>query len=482
MNIGRNSFDRQQIAEVGISTLKAPRRKLRNHPEHQIELLTRGVIEFGQSGAIVVDDDMTIINGVAVWEACKRAGFETVTVAVASHLSKPQLRQLRLAHNRLAEEASWNFPELKLEFQEILSFDPGDIGLLDLTGFTTAEIDTTLHIGEPDLDPVDEDEERLPSNPVSRLDDLWQIGAHYLYCGDAKSSDSYAKLLRPGEVADLIACDPPFNIKVKNISGRGRTKHSEFVEASGEMTAGEFATFLTAFLEASTAAARPGALVYAFMDWRQIHLLVAAGVHLGLHHNNICVWSKGSGGMGGLYRSSHELCTVFSKPGADITNNVKLGKHGRNRTNVWTIPGMNRFSKDRNELLAAHPTVKPIALIAEIIRDASNRGDIVLDPFAGSGTTLIAAERCSRVARCMELDPRYIDVAIERCRKHLRVEAVHVGTGLTFREIAEQRRQQTSDDTSRARRPRPACSAEQYAKQHGSRPLSSPPLLLPSST
>ena len=234
--------------------------------------------------------------------------------------------------------------------------------------------------------------------------------------------------------------DPPRNVPIDgHVGNSGKVQHSEFVEASGEMTHQEFADFLTSVLSQMEAAARDGALLYCFIDWRSVELVLQLGRELGLGLINICVWNKSHAGMGSLYRSKHELVCVFKKGNAPHINNVQLGANGRYRTNVWDYAGANSFGEDRMEQLTAHPTAKPVAMIADAILDVTKRGDIVLDPFGGSGTTRLAAQKTGRVARCIELDPHYVDVAIRRFEKQFGISAIHAGTGLSFEALSVQR-------------------------------------------
>ena len=370
-------------------------------------------------GVAIVDADNEVVAGVARVLAAKQAGFDEVPVIRVQHLTKAQLKAYRIADNKIAEDATWDLGEMKLEFDAILELDPEFE--LEITGFHSAEIDLVMEGGDTEAsDPADEFDSSPGSIAVSRPGDIWLLGSHRLLCGDAKSPESYAALL-DDESVDQIVSDFPYNVRIaNNVSGLGKARHREFVEASGEKSPEQFLEFLQAAIDAMQAALRPGGLLYLFMDWRSCHVLVNAGLSRGLELFNICVWDKGSGGMGSFYRSQHEFVVVFKKPGGAHVNNIELGKHGRYRTNVWSVPGLNRFSKDREELLSLHSTVKPVVLIADAIKDASRRGHIVLDPFCGSGTTLIAAEKTGRIARCVELDPLYVDVAVRRFREAVR--------------------------------------------------------------
>ena len=290
-------------------------------------------------------------------------------------------------------------------------------------------------------DTADEDEaDHLPeidsSTPlISRLGDLWQLGPHRLLCGDALDPDSYTHLL-DGDRAQMVFSDPPYNVCIDgHVSGLGAIKHSEFAMASGEMTESEFAAFLEAVLTNLAAHSTDGAIHFVCMDWAHIYELLAVGRSVYSELKNLCVWNKTNGGMGSLYRSKHELVAVFKNGTARHINNVELGANGRYRTNVWDYAGANSFGAERDAALAMHPTVKPVALVEDAILDCSRRGGIVLDAFSGSGTTIIAAERTGRRGYAIELDPKYVDVALTRYRDLTGDDPVHVESGFTFGEL-----------------------------------------------
>lgn len=427
-----------QIELRTIDRFVLPKRQTRKHPKSQIESIKSSIQEFGFIGVIVVDEDGSVVIGAARLEAAKQLGYEELPAIVISHLSTAQIKALRIADNKLTEGAQWDMGELKLEFEAILEelpeFD------LEITGFSMTEIDLSLSPPETN-DPLDEDEIEVDrrQEAVSQVGDLWRLGDHLLLCGDAKSSSDYEALLGSSSVG-MIITDPPWNVPIDgHVGNSGKVQHSEFVEASGEMSTREFADFLISILSQMEAAARDGALLYCFIDWRNVELVLQLGRKLGLGLINICVWNKSNAGMGSLYRSKHELVCVFKKGNAPHINNVQLGANGRYRTNVWDYAGANSFGEDRMEQLAAHPTAKPVAMIADAILDVTKRGDVVLDPFCGSGTTLLAAQKTGRVARCLELDPHYVDVAIRRFEKQFGIQAVHARTGLSFAALSVQR-------------------------------------------
>lgn len=363
---------------------------------------------------MLVDDELTIIAGHGRVEAAKRLGLGDVPIIRLSRMSAADIRAYRIADNRLAELAGWDNELLAIELQGLteLGFD------VELTGFAVAEIDLIIDgVAEADPGARRDAEDTLPDLPreaVTESGDVWRLGRHRLVCGDAREPVTYDALLR-GEHADVIFADPPYNVPIDGFAGgKGRAARREFAMASGEMSKAQFVAFLEATLGRAAASARDGAIAFVCMDWRHIGELLAAGERVFDELKNVCVWTKTNGGMGSLYRSQHELVFVFKKGQAPHLNTVELGQYGRNRTNVWAYAGANAFGAAREAELAMHPTVKPVALVEDAIRDVSRRGDMVLDPFGGSGSTLIAAERSGRSARLIEIDPLYCDVIVRR--------------------------------------------------------------------
>jgi len=395
--------------------LKANPHNANRHPEKQVHQIGKSIYTFGNINPILINEHLTIIAGHGRLDAALDLGLDEVPTIMVSHLSKDQQRTLLIADNKIAKNAVWDIEALKVEIEYILSIDDD---LADALAFGAAELDIILDdgsgTGSDPADVVDEIDRSVPAK--TKLGDLYQLGSNRIFCGDACSLASYAALLM-GDVADLAALDHPYNLPGSAIGGLGKTKHPDFAEASGEMSRSEFQGFLDLSLGLVRDHCRDGAIIMAFMDWRHIDQLLQAGRSLALELKNICAWVKTNAGMGSLYRSQHELIAVFKYGTAPHVNNVELGKHGRYRTNVWTYAGANTFRKGRMEDLATHPTVKPIALVADAIKDCTRRGDIVLDAFGGSGTTLLAAERTGRRARLIEIDPYYIDATIARWQK-----------------------------------------------------------------
>jgi len=429
-----------QITQTPIHALKPRDRNARTHTKRQVRQIANSIREFGFNNPVLTDDNGQIIAGHGRVEAAKLLELPTIPTLSLSHLNDAQKRAYVLADNALATKAGWDREILAIELQGLI-----DLGFnVELTGFEVAEIDLILEESQEaatDTAAVEDKPSPPSSTPaISRPGDLWILGPHRLLCGDARSPDAYAQVLG-GTKADLVFTDPPYNVRIDgHVCGLGNVQHREFAMASGEMSEGEFTEFLKLVLGCAVNASRDGAVHYVCMDWR--HLLETLTAAKGLYGAflNVCVWNKTNGGMGSFYRSKHELVLVFKAGTSPHVNNVELGRTGRYRTNVWDYAGVNAFGRDRLNELAMHPTVKPVGLIADAIQDASRRLDTVLDPFCGSGSTVIAAEKTGRHARCIEIDPEYADGAVRRWQLYTGKLAVLDGTTTSFEEIEQQRR------------------------------------------
>ncbi|UZK65408.1 site-specific DNA-methyltransferase [Sphingomonas sp. M1-B02] len=406
----------------------------RAHPEKQIVQLMASICEFGFPMPLLVDVTGELICGHARHEAAKRLGLEQVPVLVAQFWSKAQIKAYRLADNQLASAASWDENLLRIELTGIIELDEVPIEVL---GWETGQIDVILDGASLAEDDAADVIPEAPSDPVTRLDDIWVMGKHRLSCGSSLEAECWSKLMA-GKMGALSLNDPPWNVPVNgHVSSTGR--HQEFAMASGEMTPEQFVEFNANWFAKSCAHLKDGALVMAFMDHAHLFELMTAARQARLKHLNLCVWAKTNGGMGSLYRSQHELVLVLKHGSAPHTNMVELGRHGRYRTNLWLCAGANVFGATRDADLAAHPTVKPVALLAEAIRDVTRHGEIVTDAFSGSGSTILACERTKRVGYAIEIEPRYVDVGVYRWEKMTGRQAVLEATGQTFSEVAAER-------------------------------------------
>jgi DNA modification methylase len=350
-------------------------------------------------------------------------------------LSDAEKRALAIADNKIATNAGWDRSLLAAELGELASLLPEFNLDLEITGFEPAEIDGLMaDFGDSERDPGDEPCE-LAGQPVSRKGDIWQCGGHRLLCGDA-CNPSHLTTLMGRDRATMVFADPPYNVRIATTLGRGKIKHREFARASGEMSWSEFKGFLEQWLRLAAKSSEDGSIHFICMDWRHLSEMHSAGEEVFGPLQNLVVWNKTNAGQGSFYRSQHELIFVYKNGDAAHLNNIELGRHGRNRSNVWTYAGVNTFRSGRLDDLSVHPTVKPVALVADAIKDSSRRGDIVLDPFMGSGTTLLAAERVGRRAYGVEIDPLYVDAAIRRWQDFTKLDAILVATGQTFNEVA----------------------------------------------
>jgi hypothetical protein len=423
------------IESIEIASLRPISRNARRHSAKQLRKVQKSLNRFGHVRPILVTPDLEILDGHLICEALKANGATTVRAIVVRGLSPIEIRALRLMLHRSAEDAIWDEEAVRDELQAIL-----DAGLdLDLSGFETAESDMILHADVPRAN-VFETGRDIPQTAtiaVSQLGDIWVCGRHRIGCGDARDL-AFVQRVCGGRVANVAFVDPPYNVPIGGfVSGKGRHRHREFLEGSGEMSPDAFFALLRDALLVLKASSTTNALVYACIDWRHVVELAVAGRACDMKLETICVWVKNNPGMGGIYRNGHEMIVVFRAGPDQPINNVELGKYGRNRSNVFNYPGMASFGADRNELLASHPTVKPITLISDVLRDVTKRGDLVLDTFLGSGSTMMAAEETGRACCGVELDPLYVDVAIRRWQRATGGQAVHAVSGKKFDDCAK---------------------------------------------
>lgn len=419
----------------------------RMHPKKQLAMIEASIAAFNFNNPVLVTPDNVLIAGHGRLEAAKKLGLAKVPALVLAHLSEEEQRAYRVADNAIMLKGEWTLELLaqELEFVSAVDFNIAPEAL----GFETGEIDFMIDEarssdcseGEPGEEVVEPDR---AITPVSRLGDIWQIGRHAVICGDARDRETYSRLLCDRR-ADVVISDQPWNVPCKgHIGGLGKVQHREFVMASGEMSREEFRAFTKEVLVLQSEFSRPGALSLQFIDWRSVSDMIQTGEEIYDALINMCVWVKPNGGMGSLWRSRHELVCAFRTKGAQHQNNVQLGKHGRNRTNVWEYSGASSFGAGRMENLSAHATCKPVAMIAEAIKDCTNRGDLVLDAFVGSGTTVMAAHESGRIGAGIELDPHYVDVAVRRIAEVVGSEPV-LEDGRSFARVRDDRREEAGE-------------------------------------
>lgn len=420
------------ITILAADEIRPNPRNPRTHSAKQVQQIAASIREFGFTNPILIDEANEIIAGHGRLEAARSVGLSEVPCICLAGLTPAQKKALVIADNKLALNAGWDIEILQEQMLELI-----DDGFeLEITGFEIPEVNLILQNSWDAAEP-DPQDENIPSvstdaPAVTREGDLWLLGRHRLLCGDALDRDSYRQLLGD-ERASMVFTDPPYNVPIDgHVCGSGRIRHREFAMASGEMSEEAFTAFLKTVAERLVEYSADGSMHFLCMDWRHLHELLTACRGTYTEFKNLCVWVKDNGGMGSLYRSQHELVAVFKSGTAPHVNNVELGRHGRYRTNVWSYPGVNSFGKGRMSDLEAHPTVKPVAMIADAMMDCSKTGQIVLDPFAGSGTIFLAAERAGRRGAGMEIDPHYVDIAIRRFEQETGLAATLAASGDPF--------------------------------------------------
>jgi DNA modification methylase len=433
----RHDNIRLHVEYVPLSSLRSTFRQTKRHGARQIKRLAHAMNRVGFAQPITVTDDLDVVSGHARVEAATLIGLSEVPIIRMAHLSRDELRLLAIFDNKVATEGTIDLNEVLLELDDVAMQTP-DLMLTD-SGFEVGEIDALRGLTRTnELDDLDDDPE--PSAiVVTRVGDLWRLGDHRLLCADATDPAAVQNLMA-GSSARAIVSDAPYNLKIPGVvSGKGRKQHQDFVMASGEMERGQFVSFLGSFFSAAKPHLIDGALSLVFMDWRHIGELLAAAEAAEMSYRQLLVWAKSNPAMGGGWRNAHELIGVFKTGEAPHVDNVQLGRFGRNRSNVLHYPGANVLTKGRRKALELHPTVKPVALIADLILDVTEPGDIVLDCFGGSGTTLMAANAVDRKACLNELDPQYVDVTLARWLKRTGEQPILDETGQTFAEVSEAR-------------------------------------------
>jgi DNA modification methylase len=408
----------------------------RTHSKKQLRQIAKSIETFGFTNPVLIDQHGTILAGHGRVEAAKSLGMAAVPCLRIEHMSEAEKRAYVIADNKLALNAGWDEQLLAQELQGLLATETlgFDIGVI---GFEVAEIDSLIEALNPE-EPGNPEDDVIPEIAPRRVHpgDIWQLGNHRLICGDALDPKVLDDVMQ-GELARMVFADPPYNVKIDgHVGGSGKTRHREFAMASGEMTDAEFTTFLTRALRNMADHSLDGSIHFQCMDWRHMQEMLAAGHAVYDELKNLIVWTKTNAGMGTFYRSQHELIFAWKVGTTPHINNFGLGETGRWRSNVWTYAGCNAFKRGRDAELAMHSTVKPLSLVSDAIRDCSKRGGLILDPFGGSGITLIAAEKTGRRARLIEIDPLYCDVIVRRWQAETGRQAVLEATGETFDAVA----------------------------------------------
>lgn len=428
-----------EVLEQKITSLSAHPDNPRVHRPVQVKQIAKSIETFGFKFPVLVDAENQIIAGHGRVQACEYLNIESVPTICVRDLSPEKVRALMIADNKLTENAQWDDELLAHNFKVLsdleLDFD------LDVSGFEYGQIEA-LVMGIEGVEQLEDDELAISDSIVTKLGDLWQLGKHRLVCGDALDKATYTTLLGKRK-ASVVFTDPPYNLSARDIGKVADEVHGDFQQAAGEMTHDEFQAFLDRLFNRLTNFSKQGSIHYVCMDWRHLSEILSAGDKHYHELKNICVWAKDRAGMGSLYRSQHELVLVFKNGKQRHLNNVQLGEHGRYRSNVWNYPSVRSFSSESgdagsSEALLLHPTMKPVKLVQDALLDCSKRDDIVLDAFLGSGTTLLAAEKSHRICMGIELEPKYMDVAIRRWQLLTENDAVQISSGKTFNQLSEE--------------------------------------------
>jgi len=433
--------DRLMIQHRPVDTLQLDPGNPREHSKKQIAQIAESIRVFGFNVPVLIDDDNKVIAGHGRVLACQLLGITEIPTICLGHLSPEQIRAFIIADNQLTQNSTWN--EILLG-EQLKSLSEIDLNFsLEATGFEMGEIDVLIEgLSQPGDSAQDDPADVLPDQSetlVSAPGDWWQLGKHRVLCGDALDPDSYDRLMTQQRAA-VVFTDPPCNVPADcHASGLGEKQHRDFATACGGMSRAKFTDFFGAVCKRLVSASRDGAIHFLCIDWRHVGELLAAGREAYDELKDICVWVKDNAGMGSLYRSQHKLILVFRQGKQSHGKNVQLGKFGRCRSDVWQYPGANSFSRATAEgNLDPHPTGKPVALVADAILDCSSRGDIVLDPFLGSGTTVIAAERTGRICYGIEMDPACVDTAVRRWQRFTGMRALHGESGRSFDDLEKE--------------------------------------------
>src|SRR3984957_16274975 len=421
------------LVYVLLEDLRMPAREVRKLDPAHVREVANSISALGFCAPILVGKDNLVLDGAIRVQAARLLDLGRAPCIRIEYLSEKEERVLRLAANRLGEKGEWDLDELKIEFQELILADAP----IEITGFTLDEIDQIV-LGDAD-DAVEQGPlaPGLDSVAVARLGDVFKLGPHRIICGSATDPETVQRLMQDDPPPRLILTDEPYNVPISGHVTGGQ--HREFAMASGEMSDAEFLAFNEAWMAAVLPGLCDGGIFGSFIDWRGLPTVHLAAVKAGLVPSNLIVWAKTNAGMGSLYRSQHELLPLFKNGSAPHVNNVELGKHGRWRSNVWTYPGASSLGSDARRGLQDHPTTKPTAMLEDALLDLTNRDDIVIDPFLGSGSTLIAAEKSGRICRGVELDPLYVDVIIRLYETVTGDAAVLIETGERYTDLATRR-------------------------------------------
>jgi len=434
MSLKRNS---RVIQREPLDTLRLPDLMIKRHPKKQIEKAQKFLAANDQIPLVYVGPDGEILFGEEIWLALNANGAKEVDAVIVNDKSPVQLKAIRLALHRIPLDAKWDDPNVRLVLEELASLDFD----LDLTGFDAPEIDNYLNVDMPKAN-VEETGSDIPPigiEPVSAPGSIWGLGNHRIGCGSATDLEFVRRVLNYRSAA-VCFTDPPSDIEVDDfVSGKGRHRRCERVEEAGELSDGKFFALLRNSLSVLKLCCSSTALIYVCIDWRHVMEMTVAGRACGTPLCQIITWTKSQVENGGIYRNQGEFICLFCASDGTSLDNVEPGRQCRNRTNVWHYPSVSSFGKERENLQGLRSTSKPIALIADALRDVTKRGDVVLDTFLDLGSTLMAAQETGRVCCGVEFDPLHVDVAIRRWQNITGRDAILLETGEPFNASARRR-------------------------------------------
>jgi DNA modification methylase len=419
-----------------VETLRPNPKNARTHSKKQIRQIAWSIRQFGFLNPAIVDDENMILAGHGRFEAARLEGLTDVPVLRFNHLTEAEKRAYAIADNRITERAGWDRQLLSVELGELVDLLPIEGLEISLTGFEIPEIELLVASRAKPRSTPEDVVPQPPLHAVTRPGDLWLLGDQRLLCGDARSAVDFGRLME-GTFAAAVFCTPPSMLVGSAIRRGGPEPPGSGLE-SAEMSSEQYREFLLQTLGNAAGVSSEGAIHFVCTDWRRINDLIEAGRTLYGEMLSLVVWDKSSVGPGWPYRSQHEPIGVFQVGRQLHQNNTESRRFGRNRSDVWTYPVPRAAAKNRVAARAADPS-KPLALVADALLDCTAKGEIVLDPFAGSGATILASEKIARAAYALEREARFVDVAIQRWRGMTKREPILAGDGRGFAAVAEAR-------------------------------------------
>lgn len=428
-----------------ITSLKPYPKNPRRHDKVQVQQIAKSIEVFGFNVPILINAEMQVIAGHGRLQACKLLGAAEVPTIRLEHLTDAQASAFTIADNKLTENSEWD-NRLLGEQLRILSAVELDFNL-DVIGFELSEIDLFIENLSPATKGGTDSADAIPDSrakpQVTQSGYCWVLNRHRVYCGDARIDSAYSTLMQ-GLNAEMVFTEPPYDDTTDGyVVEFEKSRQSESAAASGEISSPGFIGFFTNVATHLRRHSVDRALHYICMDWRHSAELLAAAGSVYPELGNLCVWVKENAGQGSLYRSQHELVFVFKAGKKPHRNHSQTGQSDRCRSNVWKYRQAKPAARSADDESTPHPMSRPVELVADAILDCTVRGEVVLDPFLGSGTTIVAAERSGRVCYGIEFNPLRVDTIVRRWQAFTGHSAVEESTRKTFNEIEEENHERT---------------------------------------